>query len=133
MGSNSPIVLTSWLKGKLSRPNVNLFPRKFLNGFSSHRFAVAAIDQAPFVLKSLSTDITGNTKIDWDGYEIRLLKMMAGRLNFTYQVIEPEIDNDLGYLIRLLRRRKFDFHSFFIVFLFHSLLWALNLIVEHIA
>lgn len=83
------MVLTSWIKGKLSRPNVNLFPRKFLNGFSSHRFVVAAIDQPPFVLKSLSTDIAGNTKINWDGFEIRLLDLMGDRLNFSYQIMEP--------------------------------------------
>lgn len=89
LGSNTPMVLTSWIKGKLSRPNVNLFPRKFLNGFSSHRFVVAAIDQPPFVLKSLSTDIAGNTKINWDGFEIRLLDLMGDRLNFSYQIMEP--------------------------------------------
>lgn len=97
LGSSTPVVLTSWIKGKLSRPKVNLFPRKFLNGFSSHRFMVAAIDQPPFVLKFLSTDIAGNTKIDWDGFEVRVLDMMADRLNFTYQIMEPEIVNELGY------------------------------------
>lgn len=58
---------------------------------------VAAIDQPPFVLKFLSTDIAGNTRIDWDGLEIRLLSMMADRLNFSYQIMEPEIANALGY------------------------------------
>lgn len=58
---------------------------------------VAAIDQPPFVLKFLSTDIAGNTKIDWDGFEVRVLDMMADRLNFTYQIMEPEIVNELGY------------------------------------
>lgn len=99
------VVLTSWIKGKLSRPNVNLFPSKFLNGFSTHRFMVAAIDQPPFVLKSLSTDMAGNTKIDWDGFEIRLLNMMSKRLNFSFQIMEPELGNELGYLffIQILR------------------------------
>ncbi|XP_055297477.1 ionotropic receptor 21a [Sitodiplosis mosellana] len=96
LGSNSAKVLTSWVKGKLSRPNVNLFPRKFTNGFSSHRFMVAAIEQPPFVLKALSTDITGNTRIDWDGYEIRLLKLMGDRLNFSIQIMEPEEISELG-------------------------------------
>lgn len=78
---------------------MNLFPRKFSNGFSTHRFVVAAIDQPPFVMKFLSTDLAGNTKIDWDGLEIRLLTMMSNRLNFSYQVIEPEAGtNPLGYL-----------------------------------
>lgn len=96
LGSNTPIVLTSWVKGKLSRPKVNLFPRKFHYGFSTHRFVVAGIDQAPFVMKFLSTDGAGNTKIDWDGYEIRLLKLMGDRLNFSYQIMEPEVGNELG-------------------------------------
>lgn len=96
MGSNAPIVLTSWVKGKLSRPKVNLFPQKFQGGFSTHRFMVAAIDQPPFALKYLSTDLTGNTKIDWDGYEFRLLTLMSNRLNFSYQIMEPEFGNEFG-------------------------------------
>lgn len=90
------MVLTSWLKGKLSRPGVNLFPSKFRNGFSAHRFMVAAIDLAPFVLKALSTDLAGNTRIEWDGYEVRLLKLMGSRLNFSFQIMEPEFVNELG-------------------------------------
>lgn len=84
------------MKGKLSRPKVNLFPRKFHNGFSAHRFLVAAIDQPPFVLKTLSTDGAGNTKIDWDGFEHRMLSLMSERLNFSFQFVEPEIGNELG-------------------------------------
>lgn len=98
LGSNTPTVLTSWIQDKLSRPNVNLFPRKFRKGFSSHRFSVAAIDQPPFMLKAVTTDIAGNRKIDWDGYELRLLKMISERLNFTYQIIEPTEEHDLGYV-----------------------------------
>lgn len=75
---------------------MNLFPRKFHNGFSTHRFLVAAIDQPPFMLKSLSTDGAGNTKIDWDGYEFRMLELMGERLNFSFQVIEPDVGNELG-------------------------------------
>lgn len=96
LGSNAPRVLTSWVKGKLSRPKVNLFPLKFHRGFSSHRFMVAAIEQPPFVIKSLSTDSTGNTAIDWDGYEVRLLRLMGNRLNFTFQLMEPEEISELG-------------------------------------
>lgn len=51
LGTNQPSVLTSWLKGKLTRPHINLFPKKFKNGFSGHRFVVAAANQAPFVFK----------------------------------------------------------------------------------
>lgn len=96
LGSNTPVVLTSWIKGKLSRPNVNLFPRKFTYGFSTHRFTIAAINQPPFILKGLSTDGVGNTKIDWDGYEMRLVMLMSQRLNFSYEIIEPLDINELG-------------------------------------
>lgn len=51
LGTNMPIVLTSWVKGKLTRPHVNLFPKKFRSGFSGHRFLVAAANQPPFVYK----------------------------------------------------------------------------------
>lgn len=51
LGTNEPVVLTSWIKGKLTRPHINLFPRKFKNGFSGHRFLVAAANQPPFVYK----------------------------------------------------------------------------------
>lgn len=51
LGTNEPSVLTSWVKGKLTRPHVNLFPKKFKNGFSGHRFLVAAANQPPFVFK----------------------------------------------------------------------------------
>lgn len=51
LGTNEPRVLTSWIKGKLTRPHVNLFPKKFTRGFSGHRFVVAAANQPPFVFK----------------------------------------------------------------------------------
>lgn len=95
-----PTVLTSWIRGKLSRPNVNLFPRKFHHGFSAHRFTVAAIDQPPFMMKTVTTDIAGNIKIDWDGYEWRLLKLIGEHMNFSYQILEPLEENDLGYAFK---------------------------------
>lgn len=91
-----PVVLTSWIKGKLSRPHVNLYPEKFLKGFAGHRFTVTAIHQPPFVIKKLSTDGVGNIKIDWDGFEFRILKVLSQRLNFSYEVIEPRVGNELG-------------------------------------
>lgn len=96
LGSNIPVVLTSWIKGKLSRPHVNLFPTKFMKGFSGHRFMVTAIHQPPYVIKKLSTDGVGNVNIAWDGVEIRLLRIIGQRLNFSYEVLEPKIGNPLG-------------------------------------
>lgn len=97
LGSNKPIVLTSWIYGKLSRPNVNLFPTKFLRGFAGHRFEVSSIHQPPYVVKKLSTDAGGNVAIDWDGLEFRILKLLAKRLNFTYDISEPPDSHKLGY------------------------------------
>lgn len=71
---------------------------KFQKGFSGHRFLVTGIHQPPFVLKELTTDGVGNVNIGWDGLEIRLLKMIGQRLNFTYEIVEPKIGNPKGYV-----------------------------------
>jgi hypothetical protein len=65
LGSNRPLLLTSWMKGKLSRPHVDLFPVKLRRGFAGHRFSVAAANYPPFVFKKLSTDGVGNVQIRW--------------------------------------------------------------------
>lgn len=96
LGSNNPVVLTSFIRGKLSRPNVNLFPRKLINGFSGHRYMVSAIHQPPFVTKTSNTDSVGNKILNWDGFEIRLLKLLSQRMNFSYEIIEPVQENELG-------------------------------------
>lgn len=51
LGRNQPVLLTSSMKGKLTRPNVNLFPPKLRHGFAGHRFEVTAAHQPPFVFK----------------------------------------------------------------------------------
>ncbi|EAA12208.3 AGAP008511-PA, partial [Anopheles gambiae str. PEST] len=89
LGANRPQVLTSWIGNKFSRNNVNLFPRKLRKGFSGHRFTVKAAHQPPFMIKRLSTDGVGNVNIRWEGLEMRLLRVMAQYLNFTYDIIEP--------------------------------------------
>jgi len=65
LGSNRPSVLTSWFKGRLTRPHIELFPTKLKKGFAGHRFSVAAADFPPFVFKKLSTDSAGNVQIKW--------------------------------------------------------------------
>lgn len=97
LGANKPIVLTSWINGQLSRPNVNLFPTKLLRGFAGHRFGISSIHQPPYVVKKLSTDAAGNIAIHWDGLEFRILNLLSLRLNFTYDISEPAETNDLGY------------------------------------
>lgn len=96
LGSNTPIVLTSWIQGKLSRPHVNLFPLKYNKGFAGHRFTLGVIHQPPYVIKKLSTDGAGNINIDWDGLELRLVKLLSSRLNFSYEIVEPMRKNVLG-------------------------------------
>lgn len=90
LGSNEPAVLTSWIRGQLSRPGVHLFPAKFrASGFAMHRFVVAAVHQPPFVIKRLVTDGTGTVQVRWDGLEVRILRTLAQRLNFTMEIVEP--------------------------------------------
>ncbi|KAG5671434.1 hypothetical protein PVAND_001630 [Polypedilum vanderplanki] len=89
LGNNKPLVLTSWIKGKLTRPHVDLFPTKLTKGFAGHRFSVAAANFPPFVFKKLSTDGVGNVQIKWDGYEYRILQILGKMMNFTFDVGEP--------------------------------------------
>lgn len=89
LGSNRPIVLTSWINGKFSRPNLDLFPPKIRKGFSGHRFTVSAAHQPPFVFKIMSTDGVGNIAIRWDGLEMRVLRTLGNYLNFTFDIKEP--------------------------------------------
>ncbi|XP_070497984.1 ionotropic receptor 21a [Chironomus tepperi] len=96
LGSNKPLVLTSWVKGKLSRPHVDLFPTKLTKGFAGHRFSVSAADFPPFVFKKLSTDGVGNVQISWDGYEYRILQVLGKMMNFTFDVGEPKNLATLG-------------------------------------
>ncbi|XP_050079095.1 ionotropic receptor 21a [Anopheles maculipalpis] len=92
LGANRPQVLTSWIGNKFSRNNVNLFPKKLRKGFSGHRFTVMAAHQPPFMIKRLSTDGVGNVNIRWEGLEIRLMRVLAQYLNFTYDIVEPPGD-----------------------------------------
>uniref|UniRef100_A0A336KDE3 CSON007744 protein n=1 Tax=Culicoides sonorensis TaxID=179676 RepID=A0A336KDE3_CULSO len=89
LGSNKPKVLTSWMKGKLTRPHVDLFPTKLRKGFAGHRFTIAAAPQPPFMYKKLRMDGVGNLQIEWDGLEIRLIKAMSQMMNFSFEVVEP--------------------------------------------
>lgn len=83
------MVLTTWLKGRLSRPHVNLFPIKLRKGFSGHRFLVAAANQHPFVFRKQTTTGFGVEEIRWDGIEYRLLNAFSKMLNFTIEIVEP--------------------------------------------
>ncbi|EDW39946.1 GL13922 [Drosophila persimilis] len=88
LGSNTPVVLTSWIKGGLSRPHINLFPPKFQAGFAGHRFQVSAANQPPFIFRIRTLDSSGMLQLQWDGVELRLLNMISKRLNFSVDISE---------------------------------------------
>ncbi|KAH8352037.1 hypothetical protein KR084_001438, partial [Drosophila pseudotakahashii] len=88
LGSNTPVVLTSWIKGALSRPHINLFPPKFQFGFAGHRFQISAANQPPFIFRIRSLDSSGMSQLRWDGVEFRLLSMISKRLNFSVDITE---------------------------------------------
>ncbi|XP_030021838.2 ionotropic receptor 21a [Manduca sexta] len=95
LGASQPVVVTSWSHGKYSR-NVDLFPPKMTEGYAGHRFVVAAANQPPFVFRKVITDLDGgNPRVKWDGIEIRLLKLLAERNNFSIEIVEPQ-DLQLG-------------------------------------
>ncbi|XP_030564838.1 ionotropic receptor 21a [Drosophila novamexicana] len=94
LGSNTGIVLTSWIRGALSRPHIDLFPAKFQNGFAGHRFQVSAANQPPYIFRIKSLDSSGMGTLRWDGIEMRLLNIIAKRLNFTVEITEtPNLVN----------------------------------------
>ncbi|XP_017065564.2 ionotropic receptor 21a [Drosophila eugracilis] len=88
LGSNTPVVLTSWIKGALSRPHINLFPPKFQLGFAGHRFQISASNQPPFIFRIRTLDSSGMGQLRWDGVEFRLLSMISKRLNFSVDITE---------------------------------------------
>ncbi|XP_023291695.2 ionotropic receptor 21a [Lucilia cuprina] len=91
LGSNSPVVLTSWIRGALSRPHIDLFPKKFANGFAGHRFKVMSGNQPPYMFRIKSLDFGGGAQLRWDGIEYRLLNMIGKQLNFSIDIIDiPE-------------------------------------------
>ncbi|KAI9584052.1 hypothetical protein GQX74_010387 [Glossina fuscipes] len=91
LGSNNPHVLTSWLKGSLSRPHLNLFPIKFQNGFAGHRFRVLAASQPPFIFRSRLLDFRGEESFIWEGIEYRLLNIFGKKLNFSIEILDTRL------------------------------------------
>ncbi|XP_031348266.1 ionotropic receptor 21a [Photinus pyralis] len=93
LGSSAAQVLTSWKNGTLTRPKLNLFPRKMSQGFAGHRFIVALAHQPPYVIKR-DTDGEGNMK--WEGVEVRLIRLLAQKYNFTTDLREAHNTETLG-------------------------------------
>lgn len=51
LGSSVQIILTTWKLNKFTRPEVNLYPVKLVNGFQGHRFILSAIEKPPLVFR----------------------------------------------------------------------------------
>ena len=99
LGSNTPIVLTSWINGGLSRPHINLFPRKLTDGFAGHRFRIMSGNQPPYMFRLKNVGFGGPSEIRWEGIEYRLLNMFAKSLNFSIDIIDvPNILNSKRYV-----------------------------------
>lgn len=79
---------------------------------------VTAIHQPPYVIKKLSTDGAGNVNIAWDGLEIRLLRILGQRLNFSYEILEPKIGNAMGLVIFFILPSFFNV-LYFVLLLLH--------------
>ncbi|CAH1737912.1 unnamed protein product [Aphis gossypii] len=86
LGSSVQIILTTWKLNRFTRPEVNLYPVKLVNGFWGHRFIVSAIEKPPLVFRSIDKILTQEQSILWDGIEIRLIQLLAGILNFTLEI-----------------------------------------------
>ncbi|XP_011501708.1 PREDICTED: glutamate receptor ionotropic, kainate 5 [Ceratosolen solmsi marchali] len=85
-GSSQPLFLASWINNSITVENINLFPEKLNNGFMGHRLLVSTIENPPFTIRR---SLIGSAESDWDGIEIRLLKLSAAYLNFTVEFTEP--------------------------------------------
>ena len=47
-----------------------------------------------FVLFRIKSDLDGgNPRVEWDGVELRLIKLLAERNNFSIEIIEPQESN----------------------------------------
>ncbi|XP_022915376.1 ionotropic receptor 21a [Onthophagus taurus] len=89
LGSSEPTILTSWINNSFTRPEVQLFPQKLEKGFSGHRFITSLSNQPPFVIKTGTDD---NEDIVWDGSEVRLLKLLSEKFNFSIDFKESITD-----------------------------------------
>ncbi|KAK4877242.1 hypothetical protein RN001_009748 [Aquatica leii] len=93
LGSSIPHVITSWMNGSLTRPKVQLFPEKMKSGFAGHRFIISVANQPPFTIKR-GRDL--NDDIQWEGIEVRLVKLLAEIYNFTTDFREAGNVDQLG-------------------------------------
>ncbi|XP_022168776.1 ionotropic receptor 21a isoform X2 [Myzus persicae] len=100
LGSSAQTILTTWRLNKFTRPEVDLYPVKLVNGFRGHRFIVSAIEKPPLVFQSLlsvdNKDLTREQSTSWDGVEIRLLQLIAGVLNFTLEIHDATFSKSSG-------------------------------------
>ncbi|XP_046621130.1 ionotropic receptor 21a [Neodiprion virginianus] len=100
IGSSRPVILTSWIKDRLTKPEKVLFPQKLESGFNGHRFRVSAMHKPPFAFRRVtpSTDT-----VQWDGVDIRVIRLLSKILNFTIDVRDPTPRDSLSPVNAVMR------------------------------
>lgn len=116
-GSTQPMLLSSWINNNITVRDINLFPEKLMNGFMGHSLLVSAAENPPFairkydsyyvihwtvqydviykiVLNYKSRSSLGAEDSNWDGLEVRLLRLSAKYLNFTVEFTEARTPAD---------------------------------------
>lgn len=61
---------------------------RFLIWINIEKLQVSAADQPPFIFRIKTLDASGMGQLRWDGIEMRLLDMIAKRLNFSVDITE---------------------------------------------
>ncbi|KAG8034794.1 hypothetical protein G9C98_007870 [Cotesia typhae] len=87
-GASYPTLLTSWIRDHSTQKAIDLFPEKLTGGFKGHRLLIATAHQSPFAIR---------TGIDWDGIDIRIVKLLSKTLNFTADFRDPVTINSPIY------------------------------------
>ncbi|XP_044020596.1 ionotropic receptor 21a [Aphidius gifuensis] len=85
-GASEPVLLTSWIKDHPTDININYYPEKLNQGFKGHRLIVSVAHKPPYTIRK---NIINRDIIDWDGIDIRLIKLLSKILNFTAEFRDP--------------------------------------------
>ncbi|XP_034950331.1 ionotropic receptor 21a [Chelonus insularis] len=92
-GGSLSVLLTSWMNNKTTN-QVNFFPKKFTEGFKRHRLQIAMAHRSPFAIR---TNVISQSRIDWDGIDVRVLKLVTETLNITADFCDPVTSNSPIY------------------------------------
>ncbi|KAL1493381.1 hypothetical protein ABEB36_011445 [Hypothenemus hampei] len=92
LGSSLPVVIASWFGENFSK-NVTLFQKKFIQGFSGHRFIITTASQPPYVIKKQKNQ---NDEYEYTGIEVKLISLLAQMYNFSTDFKEANDVKTLG-------------------------------------